>query len=401
MRVLHFFKSYAPDSFGGTQSVIGDIARSTAALGVETEVLSLSREPERNTLVINGHLARKARLDFEVASTGFSFSAFSIFAEMAQRADVVHYHFPWPVMDAVHFMARVNKPALVTYHSDIVRQRLLRALYRPLMRRFLASVDAIVATSPNYVATSPVLKEYSGKLSVIPLGVRDISRTPMSAEAVANWRRRLGDRYFVFVGALRYYKGLRFLLDAAEQTGLPVVIVGTGEQHGELIAEIARRRLSNVTLLGQLSENDKAIVLRLAQGFVFPSHLRSEAFGVALLEAAASSLPMICCELGTGTSFVNQHGVTGLVVPPADAAALASAMQDLWAAPARAATMGAAARRRYETLFTADAMGAAYAELYGQLAAEGRRERFHWPRPGLPARPVMRISSGRARRTET
>jgi rhamnosyl/mannosyltransferase len=402
MRVLHFFKSYAPDSFGGTQTVIGDIAHATAPLGIETEVLSLSREPERNTVVIEGHLARKARLDFELASTGFSFSAPRIFREMAERADVVHYHFPWPVADAVHFMSRVKKPTLVTYHSDIVRQRLLKAVYQPLMRRFLDDVDAIVATSPNYVATSPILKDYSPKLSVIPLGARDVANAVMPAEAVASWRRRLGDRYFVFVGALRYYKGLRYLLDAAARTRLPVVIVGTGEEEQGLAAEVASRGLNNVTLLGQISDRDKAIVLRLATGFLFPSHLRSEAFGVALVEAAASSLPMVCCELGTGTSFVNQHGTTGFVVPPADAGALAEAMQVLWNDPARAAHMGAAARRRYEQLFTANAMGAAYAELYRQLAAEPQRSSGRWrDRQPVAARTVQSVGVASSRRTGT
>ena len=400
MRVLHFFKSYAPDSFGGTQTVIGDIAHTTAALGIETEVLSLSREPERNTVVIDGHLARKAKLDFEIASTGFSFSALRIFREMAERADVVHYHFPWPVADAVHFLSRIRKPTLVTYHSDIVRQRLLKAVYQPLMHSFLDSVTAIVATSPNYVATSPVLRDYSNKLSVIPLGARDITRTAMPAEAVAAWRRRLGDHYFVFVGALRYYKGLRYLLDAAARTRLPVVIVGTGEEAPGLAAEVEARGLTNVTLLGQISDRDKAIVLRLATGFVFPSHLRSEAYGVALVEAAAFSLPMICCELGTGTSFVNQHGVTGFVIPPADPGALADAMQTLWNDPARAAYMGAAARRRYEQLLTAEAMGASYAELYRQLAAERQRStgRRASP-PRAAAHPVRRVGAGASRRT--
>ncbi|MGV3489928.1 MAG: glycosyltransferase [Devosia sp.] len=400
MRVLHFFKSYAPDSFGGTQTVIGDIAHATASLGIETEVLSLSREPERNTVIIEGHLARKAKLDFELASTGFSFSAPRIFREMAERADVVHYHFPWPVADAVHFMTRVKKPALVTYHSDIVRQRLLKAVYQPLMRRFLDDVDAIVATSPNYVATSPILKDYSGKLSVIPLGARDIARTVMPAEAVATWRRRLGDRYFVFVGALRYYKGLRFLLDAAARTGLPVVIVGTGEEGEELAAEVAARKLTNVTLLGQIGDRDKAIVLRLATGFLFPSHLRSEAFGVALVEAAASSLPLVSCELGTGTSFVNQHGTTGFVIPPADAGALAEAMQTLWNDPARAAHLGAAARRRYERLFTAEAMGASYAELYRQLGAERQPTNGRWRvKSRLASPPVQPVGAASGRRT--
>ena len=121
MRVLHFFKSYAPDSYGGTQTIIGGIALGTARFGIATEVLSLSRRPEEHSVTIEGHLARKARLDFEIASTGFSLSAFSIFAEMAEHADVVHYHFPWPVMDAVHFLSRVKKPTLVMAMTATVR----------------------------------------------------------------------------------------------------------------------------------------------------------------------------------------------------------------------------------------------------------------------------------------
>ena len=194
-----------------------------------------------------------------------------------------------------------------------------------------------------------------------------MAKGPFPPEAAAAWRRRLGERFFVFVGALRYYKGLLFLLDAAERTGYPVVIAGKGELAAELEQQVRRRRLSNVHLLGEVSEADKAMLLHLGYAFTFPSHLRSEAFGVALLEAAEFSRPMISCDLGTGTSYVNIDGETGLVVPPADSAALAAAMQRLWDDPDLAARMGGRARQRYEELFTADVMGAAYAALYRRL----------------------------------
>ena len=367
MRVLHFYKAYAPDSFGGTETVIGDLARCTAPYGIETEVLSLSRFPKRNALEIEGHWAHKAHLDFEFASTGFSFSAFSTFARMAKDFDLIHYHFPWPLMDVAHFLARVQTPTLVTYHSDIVRQKHLLTLYRPLMHRFLDAVTAIVATSPNYARSSATLQRYRDKVTVIPIGARDVAKGPFPPEAAAAWRRRLGERFFVFVGALRYYKGLLFLLDAAERTGYPVVIAGKGELAAELEQHVRRRRLSNVHLLGEVSEADKAMLLHLGYAFTFPSHLRSEAFGVALLEAAEFSRPMISCDLGTGTSYVNIDGETGLVVPPADSAALAAAMQRLWDDPDLAARMGGRARQRYEELFTAEVMGAAYAALYRRL----------------------------------
>ena len=111
------------------------------------------------------------------------------------------------------------------------------------------------------------------------------------------------------------------------------------------------------------------MLLALCRAFVFPSHLRSEAFGVALLEAARAGRPMISCEIGSGTSYVNRDGETGIVVAPRDAPALARAMAQLVGDEALAKAMGAAARERYETLFGADAMADAYLDLYRELLA--------------------------------
>jgi glycosyltransferase involved in cell wall biosynthesis len=372
MRVLHFFKTYAPDSFGGTQSVIRDIARGTKPFGITSEVLSLSRDPDVNSQRIDGVWARKAQLDFELASTGVSLSVLSVFKEMAAAADLIHYHFPWPMMDVIHFLSRTDKPAVVTYHSDIVRQRVLKAAYTPLMHRFLDDASSIIATSPNYLATSPVLARHRDKVTVIPIGTGDIARRPLPEARRQHWRQVLGERFFIFVGALRYYKGLQFLLDAAEETGFPVAIVGKGRQAKQLATEVKARGLKNVHLLGEVAEDEKALLLDMAYGFVFPSHLRSEAFGVALVEAAASSLPMISCEIGTGTSYVNQHGETGLVIPPADAPALARAMRQLWENRTQTQQMGENARLRYEAMFTARQMGAAHAQLYAEVMEASR-----------------------------
>jgi len=375
MRVLHFYKTFAPDSFGGTQSVIRDIARGTEPFGVETQVLSLSRNPDGNSVHVDGVWARKARLHLELASTGLSLSVLSVFKDMAQDADLIHYHFPWPMMDVIHFLSRTDKPTVVTYHSDIVKQRWLKAAYEPLMHRFLDSVNGIIATSPPYLETSPVLMRHRDKVTVIPIGTDDIARRQFPEARRASWRNRLGPRFFVFIGALRYYKGLDFLLEAAAETGFPVAIIGTGRRSQQLADTIAARRLGNVHLLGEVSDDEKALLLDMAYGFVFPSHLRSEAFGVALLEAAASRLPLITCEIGTGTSYVNRAGETGLVVPPADPSALANAMRSLWADPVGTDRMGNNARRRYETLFTSKQMGAAHAALYARLlGAEQQRE---------------------------
>lgn len=137
MRILHLFKTYRPDNFAGVEGVIWNIAEGTAPPGVESTVLFLSRNHRPGPQPIGRHLAQTAKLDLYLASTGLSISAFGEFARLAARADLIHYHFPWPMMDLLHLYANGNKPSVVTYHSDIVRQRMLGALYRPLMVRFL------------------------------------------------------------------------------------------------------------------------------------------------------------------------------------------------------------------------------------------------------------------------
>ena len=129
-----------------------------------------------------------------------------------------------------------------------------------------------------------------------------------------------------------------------------------------------REALSNVRFVGSVTEEDKMCLLRLARGFVFPSHLRSEAFGMSLLEAAMCAKPMVCCEIGTGTSYINVDGETGFVVPPDDPQALRGAMVRLLDDPALAEAMGGAARARFEALFTAQQMARAYRDLYRELS---------------------------------
>jgi rhamnosyl/mannosyltransferase len=80
--------------------------------------------------------------------------------------------------------------------------------------------------------------------------------------------------------------------------------------------------------------------------------------------------PMITCEVGTGTSFVNRNGETGLVVASGDAAAVAWAMRRLYDDNALAARMGVAARRHYLAELTATRMAASYAELYREIVGE-------------------------------
>lgn len=372
MRILHFFKTYMPDSWGGTQSFIYHLAEGTAQQGHSVDVLFLSRSQPARPQPLGNHTIHPVRLTFELASTGFSIAAFKEFSALARQADIIHYHFPWPFMDVVHFMTRTSTPSVVTYHSDVVRQRYALKLYRPLKRRFLGAVDRIVATSPNYLATSPVLQEFARKTTVIPIGIDQALYPIPSDAALDQWRSRIGSRFFLFVGMLRYYKGLHILLDAAKETDATIVIVGAGPIEQQLREQARHLNLTNVLFLGQLPEEDKVALLTLCLAVVFPSHLRSEAFGISLLEGAMFGKPLISSEIGTGTTYVNIDGETGLVIPPSDPHALRRAMTYLIEHPAEAKRMGQNARVRYDSLFTSDTMVTKYLNLYEELLAKDR-----------------------------
>jgi rhamnosyl/mannosyltransferase len=369
LRILHVYKSYYPDTVGGIEQVIAQLGTGLRALGDESRIFTLSTDPDPPVLVRPEGEVHRCRTTLEIASNPLSLRAFAAFRRQLDWADVVHYQFPWPFADLLHVTGAVRKPSVVSYQSDIVRQKLLALAYSPLMNRFLRSVDAVVATSPQYRDSSPVLAALGRDVRVIPNGIDEASYPRPDAGRVGAWRERLGEGFFLFVGVLRYYKGLQTLLRAAKGFAGRVVIAGTGPEAAHLQSFAAEEGLSNVHFTGAVSDADKMALLELARAFVFPSHLRSEAFGMSLLEAAMCARPMVCCEIGTGTSYINVDGETGFVVPPEDPAALRGAMERLRSDGAQAARMGAAARQRFEKLFTAQSMAREYQQLYREICA--------------------------------
>ena len=372
MKVLHVYRTYFPDSQGGLEEVIRQICLSTRELGVTSRVFTLSDEPYPRRLPRVECEVVRVRKTFEVASCGFALTGLRRFAKELAWADLVHYHYPWPFSDLMHLFFGHSKPAVLTYHSDIVRQKFLLSMYRPLMRRYLGAMDRIVATSPNYFATSEVLSNFADKVEVIPIGLDEPSYPAIDDQhrQLAAVRERYGSDFFLFVGVLRYYKGLHILLDAIKGAPYKIVIVGAGPVESALRQQARELELDNVVFAGFVPDREKMALFQLCRAVVFPSYLRSEAFGVTLLEGAMSARPLVSAEVGSGTSHVNIHGETGLVVPPSDSAALRAAMDDLHARPDKARAMGLKARQRYEQLFTGSVMGRHYAEVYRQILGE-------------------------------
>lgn len=372
MRVLHVYKSYYPEDYGGVPQAIRHLVNGCADHGITAEVFTLSPNADDHPIQFEGHRVTQARTVLEAASTPLSIDAFSKFRDIAPQCDLIHYHYPYPFADLLGLFCGRSIPSIVTYHSDIVRQRLLKYAYYPLQTAFLHSVDRIVCTSTNYMKTSPVLQQFIHKTEAVSLGLDQASLPKASPEALSRWTNHSHEPFILFLGALRNYKGIDTLIAAAKGFNFKLVIAGAGKNLDQL-KDIARKDgLTNVDFVGRIDENDKAALLELCTALVLPSHLRSEAFGLVQLEAAMKQKPLICTELGTGTSYVNEHENTGLVIPPEDVDALRNAMNFMMYHPEVAKNMGLAAEARFKELFTAKKMCENYTRIYHEVVAQAK-----------------------------
>ena len=369
MHILQVYRTGFPDSQGGSEEVIRTLSRGLVARGAEVTVVF----PSPAVRFAGEHMDQGVRVcripqSFEVASCNVSLRGLTTFRRLAASADVLHYHFPWPWGDVMDVLAAAGSaPRVVTYHSDIVRQRLLAIPYAPLMHRFLGRADAIVATSQEYPLHSEVLKRHAGSVRVIPIGIDDARVPQPEPPRMQAWRERFGENFFLFVGVLRYYKSLDVLVRAAAGAPWQVVIAGEGPEGARLRGLARDLGASNVHFTGYVSDADKWALLALARAFVLPSALPAEAYGVSLLEAMCCGLPLVTARIGTGVDFVNREDETGLKVAPGAPGDLRQALDRLRAEDSLCARLGDASRRRVLSSLRADTMVDGYLGLYREL----------------------------------
>lgn len=364
IRVLHVYKTAKPLTQGGIEEVLDSLSQDTSAFGYESTVVCLHNGKSLQRTKIRGTTIIAYPKNFEIKSCGFSWQLWFDFTDLCSSYDLVHYQFPWPFADLLALFRQPRRiPYVVTYQSDIVRQKILSFFYTPFMHAFLKRAKKIIATSPNYVQTSSILRAYKRKLSIIPNGI--IEHVEEKTESNA---RTFDDichkKFFLFLGVLRYYKGVKYLLEAAKETDATIVIAGDGPERESLDKIVANEKLNNVIFVGHVSDQEKQRLLSSCYAFVLPSSYRSEAYGMVLLEAASYGKPLVTTELGSGTSYINVHNQTGLVIPAKDSDALSTAMNKLMNQPDTASLMGQKAYQRYSSLFTVDVMLQEYSNLY-------------------------------------
>jgi rhamnosyl/mannosyltransferase len=284
-------------------------------------------------------------------------------------------HAPYPIGEACNLYFGRARKTVLSWHSDIVRQKTLLRMYAPVLRRVVAKADLVVPTSEKYAQTSPWLQDVLDKCRVVPYGI-DVAHfeqmTPETRQQAEAFRKRVSEQaalahplVLLCVGQLRYYKSFDTLIRALPKLpGVVMAVAGTGpmREPWEAIAQSLNIN-DRVVFLGQTSQAELPAFYLGADVFVLPSSSRAEAFGIVNLEAMARGLPLITTEVGSATSWVNAHGVTGLVVPPMDPDALAEAINAMRDEEARR-RMGNAARERVKAHFAREKMIDAVEHVY-------------------------------------
>ena len=286
--------------------------------------------------------------------------------------DIIHFHFPNPTAEFSSLLAHTNAKKVVHYHSDVVRQKRSLKIYSPFLHKFLETSDRIIATSPNYLASSLFLRRHLDKCVVIPFGIKleNYRCTDLVKKHAEQIRNRYGDRIILFTGKLRYYKGITYLLEAMRDIDARLLVVGDGPLMNDLLK--IRQNLPHkdrIVFIGQVE--NIVPYYHAADVFCLPSIYRSEAFGVVQLEAGACGVPIVSTRIRSGVPFVNKHNVTGFTVAPENPKALSTAINRLLSDDELRRKFGRQARERVEKEFTNDIMNAKILELYKDVLSDG------------------------------
>lgn len=371
LRVLHVGKFYPP-CIGGIETHLRTLCAELKS-AVDLDVVVANDGPRTMRSVVDGVNLTRLGTVLKVRST-------PICPHMARsirdaRADLVHVHLPNPWAVMAYLLSGHRGSLVATWHSDIVKQKALRSAFEVFSRMFLRRCKAIIASSENYIDSSPVLSRNRDRCSVVPFGVSVMKLQRYDVNAVHAIVERFGRRIVLTVGRLVYYKGLEYLIRAMNSVDGHLLIAGDGPWRQKLETEasadpIVRRKVS---FLGHVE--DVVPYYHACEVFALPSVTRSEAFGIVQLEAMACGKPVVNTRLPSGVPFVSLDGVTGLTVAPRNSEEMSNALNRLLDDHELRQKYGNSAQHRVRTEFTVDAMVKRTLDIYEQVAEAGLADR--------------------------
>ncbi len=356
LKILQINKYYAPH-IGGVERIVQSLSEGLSdRADVHALVCNQTGRTTRDR--INGVEVIRASSPGKLCSMPVSLSFIWYMRKLADEADILHFHMPFPLGDLSYFLSGYRGKVVVYWHSDIVRQKRLLKLYKPMMNAFLRRADLIITATQGHIDGSGQLAPYRDKCAVVPYGM-DIEAYVQNAEPhriLPAVQEGVAD--ILFVGRLVYYKGVDVLLNALAQVqNAQLTLIGDGPLKQDLMSLADRLDIADrVHFLGQCTDAQVKACMRDCDVLVLPSIQNSEAFGLVQLQAMAFAKPVINTALPTGVPLVSVHGQHGLTVAPGDAMSLADAMRLLVNDRDYARTLGQNGAVRVRETFSINAM---------------------------------------------
>ncbi len=359
---------------GGVEKVEYDLMRGLAEQGVDCDMLCAALKGKGDIICSGEH----ARLIYchtwmEIAGTMIAPTMISTLWRICRKYDVIHVHHPDPMACMALFFSGYRGKVVLHWHSDIVRQKYLMGLYRPFQNWLIRRADLIVGTTPVYVEQSDDLKRAQHKITYLPIGTEEI--VP-DMEGAHQLREKYSNHKIVFsLGRLVHYKGYHNLIEAAQYLSddYVVVIGGTGPLRESLEQLIKERKLEKkVKLLGFVKDEEVAAYFTACDIFVLPSVQKTEAFGIVQIEAMSCGKPVVATKIpGSGTAWVNAHGISGLNVTPEQPKEIADAILTITKDRDAYEVYATGARQRFEKMFTKEKMVAGAMGIYERVLDKG------------------------------
>jgi glycosyltransferase involved in cell wall biosynthesis len=383
LRVLQFGRFNNAEQNGGIERHMQLLCEGLTALDVDVTYLvagdSLhSKDSKIKTVAESYRMVEAATLGtyFSTAASPMQIIK-AIAMHRKEPFDVVHLHFPNPLAHLASLLLPSSIKRVITWHSDIVRQKRLLALYLPFLKRETLRADALIAATPAHFTSSTQIPDNlpTAKRHVIPYGrdFSDLLLTPASAELCDSLKTKAKSvstsGHIIFaLGRHVYYKGFDVLIDAMRHVNAQLILGGDGPIKAELQQQVERLGISHkVTFTGSIQETELAAYFNACDVFCLPSVEQSEAFGLVQLEAMACGKPVVCTQLNNGVNVVNQAGVTGLAVPLRDTDALAEALNQLLNDHALRSKLGQQAKVHALNGYSLTAMSSSHKALYHML----------------------------------
>lgn len=369
MKILHIGKYYPP-FFGGIEKVSFDLVETLNEKGFSTDVICFNHNSGSLVECDNYKIIRSSVI-LSSNSTPISLSFFFHLRKIYHKYDIIHLHVPNPlgaiVMQCIPFKGKI----VVHWHSDIIRQRLLKKIYAPFQRRLLVRADKIIVTSQNYLNGSKDLVGFHEKCTVIPIGISRkefVKNEKFQEELNILYKNKI---VIFSVGRLIYYKGFEYLIRAGLE--LPdnfiILIGGIGILDDKLQKQIINLGLNNkVKLLGKIAFEELGEYFNRADVFCLTSVARSEAFGVVQIEAMSYGCPVVSTNIkDSGVPWVNKDKYSGIVVEPRNSAQIANAILEIANNPEKKLQFSRNSKKRYESHFTKEIMVNKTITLYNKL----------------------------------